>query len=181
MEKSLLITTSPTTNGNGDTLITTAINTASEYETDIERINLREHTINACKACGGCMEKGECIQQDDFNSILSSIKKADKIIVTVPIYMNLPCAQATTLLNRFFTVFSPKYEKSENPKNVTILITMGNSDPEEMKKIIENSLVFFQIENLRIETFNQLSDGPDVCKNTPEYIEKVKKIIETLY
>lgn len=178
MKKILFIATSPTVNGNGDTLIETAINAAKfKAEIEITRIDTRDMNINSCKACNACMKTGKCTQKDDFDEVLSAAQNSDSIVVTVPIYFNLPCAQSVSLLNRFFSLFSPEYKGSGKSKKLAVMLTFGGSDPEKMKLLITDAISFFnQAEEHRIETFPQLSAGPDVCKNTPTYLEKASEI-----
>lgn len=120
MSKILFITTSPVANGNGDTLIETAIEAAKNTGAETVRMDVRDMNIGSCKACNDCMERGSCVQQDDFDKVLSAVRECDSIIVTIPIYFNLPCSQAVTLLNRFFCLFSPKYKGSGKEKNLQL-------------------------------------------------------------
>lgn len=179
MKKILFITTSPTVNGNGDTLIETAINAARSVrpETEIKKIDTRGMSIGGCKACNECMKTGSCVQKDDFEEILSAVRDSDSIVVTVPIYFNLPCAQSVALLDRFFTLFSPEYKGSGKNKKLAILLTFGGSDPEKIKTITTDAISFFnQVKECRVELFPKLSAGPDVCRNTPAYLEKAAEI-----
>lgn len=177
MSNILFITTSPTVNGNGDTLTETALNAAKSAGANVTRIDSRNMNINGCKACNTCMKTGSCVQRDDFYEVLSAVKDSDSIVVSVPIYFNLPCAQAITLLNRFFTLFSPEYVGSGKDKKLAIMLTFGGSDPEKMKNLVMDAIGFFnQAKEFRVELFPQLSSGPDVCKNTPTYLEKAADI-----
>lgn len=178
MKKILFITTSPTVNGNGDTLIETAISAAkSETKAEIIRIDTRNMNINSCKACNACMKTGVCVQEDDFDEVLSAAKNSDSIIVSVPIYFNLPCAQSIALLDRFFSLFSPEYKGTGKSKKLAVMLTFGGSDPEKIKTLTADAISFFsQVKECRIEMFPQLSAGPDVCRNTPSYLEKAAEI-----
>lgn len=177
MSKVLFITTSPTLNGNGDTLIETAVNAAKSVGAETTKIDIRNMSINGCKACNACMKTGSCVQKDDFGKILSAIQECDSLVVTVPIYFNLPCAQSVTLLNRLFNLFSPEYKSSGKGKKLAVMLTFGGSDPDKMTELTANAVGFFrQIKESRIETFPKLSDGPDVCRNTPAYLERAIEI-----
>lgn len=55
MKKLLFLTTSPVIDGNGDALIDTAMNAAQGQGIITERINVREKTVNPCKACYQCV------------------------------------------------------------------------------------------------------------------------------
>ena len=68
MRKILFLTTSPTAGGNGDALISTAMEAAEKAGAQTELVNIREKKINFCKACYGCRETGVCVQKDDFQA-----------------------------------------------------------------------------------------------------------------
>ena len=120
MNKVLFITTSPKANGNGDTLIDMSINAAKSIGAEIARIDTRKLSIHPCKACNACMKIGTCVQNDDFSELFSKIRESDGIVISLPIYMNLPCAQSVLLLNRLFQVFSPEYKASGKIKNLPL-------------------------------------------------------------
>ena len=84
--------------------------------------------------------------QDDFSGIFEEARGADSIAVITPIYFNMPCAQAVTLLNRFFCIFQPDYEKSGIPKKLAVLATCGHGDPEKIKSVITEAIGFFAME-----------------------------------
>lgn len=182
MNKVLFITTSPKTNGNGGTLVDTAIAAAKSVGAETIRIDTRDLNINPCNAC---MKTGTCIQKDDFATVLSSIKDSDSIVVSVPIYMNLPCAQSITLLNRLFNVFSPEYKSSGKRKKLAVMLTFGSSDPEAMKSLTANAVSFFApvgegalgsgfLTKYRIETFPQVEA---TLKEDPSaYLERATEI-----
>lgn len=179
MNKILFLTTSYRIGGNGDTLIEKAMEAAQAAGANISRIDIRNKSINPCKACDYCMTTDQCVHKDDFADILAAVKESDSIIISAPIYLNLPSGLAVMLLDRFFATFSPTYQGSGKDKKLGILLTFGNSDPDKMKELVNDAVGFFkQIKELRIDTFPKTSAGKDVCRNTPEYLEKAKEIGE---
>lgn len=143
MGKVLFITTSPRAKGNGDTLVDAALNAAKSAGAETVRVDTRNPSVKPCKACNACMVTGSCVQKDDFGALLDAMKGSDSIVITVPIYMNLPSAQSVTLLNRLFQLFSPAYERSGKGKKLAVMLTFGGSDPEKMKELVENAVSFF--------------------------------------
>lgn len=133
MNKILFITTSPRANGNGDILVDTALNAAKSVGARTTRIDTRKLNINPCKACNACMRTGTCVQKDDFAELFDAMKNSDSIVISTLIYMNLPCAQTITILNRLFNVFSPEYKGSDKSKKLAIMLTFGSSDPKKWK------------------------------------------------
>ena len=171
MKNILFITTSPTVGGNGDVVIQEAMESAEANGASVTLVNIRDKEISACKACNSCMANASCVQEDDMQGILKQMKESDGIVISVPIYFNLPNAQAVTLLNRLFVACTPTYISQKN-KKLGIMITCGGSDPEKMKEICENAVVFFpQITEKQIVVFNKCSSEEAHCKKTPEFLE----------
>lgn len=171
MKNVLFITTSPTVGGNGDVVIKEAIDSAKKSGATVTRIDLRDKKISGCNACNGCIATASCVQKDDMTDILQQIKESDSIIITVPIYFNLPNSQAVTFLNRLFVTCTPAYKPSKN-KKLGIMITCGGSEPSKMKELCENAVMFFQqVTEKQIVVFNKCSSEDDHCKNTPEFIK----------
>lgn len=185
MNKILFITTSPRANGNGDTLVDTALNAAKSVGAETARIDTRKLNINPCKACNACMKTGTCIQKDDFAEVFAAMKDSDSIVISAPIYMNLPCSQSITLLNRLFNVFSPEYKGSGKSKKLAVMLTFGGSDPEKMKELVANTVGFFApvgdgalgssfLTEYRIETFPQVE--ATLKDNSSAYLEKATEV-----
>lgn len=57
MKKLLLLTTSPTVGGNGDALMQAAAETAKECGAEIQRIDVRDLTIQPCKSAAALREQ----------------------------------------------------------------------------------------------------------------------------
>lgn len=70
MKNILFLTTTPTMGGNGDALISAAMETANEQGANVHLIHIREKQIGFCQACYGCAKTGVCVQKDDFMDIL---------------------------------------------------------------------------------------------------------------
>ncbi|MBD3352609.1 MAG: flavodoxin family protein [Candidatus Lokiarchaeota archaeon] len=61
-----------------------------EHGEDIEYtiIDLAKKKLNPCRACYGCRDKNECIQNDDVNEIFKELHSADGIILGSPTYFS---------------------------------------------------------------------------------------------
>lgn len=176
MKKVFFITASPVVGGNGDVVIREAMESAGKSGATVTRVDLRDKKIGGCLACSACMATASCAQKDDMAEILQQMAESDSIIVTVPIYFNLPDSRAVTFLNRLFVTCSPAYKPGKN-KKLGIMITCGNSDPEKMKELCENAVMFFQqVTEKQIVVFNQCSSEDNHCRNTPEFIKIAQQI-----
>jgi multimeric flavodoxin WrbA len=65
-------------------------------------IDLAEKEVNACKACGQCMKKLFCSQNDDFNELIPILSDPDVggLIVATPVYMGGTSAQCKAFMDR---------------------------------------------------------------------------------
>ncbi|MCF8119780.1 MAG: flavodoxin family protein [Deltaproteobacteria bacterium] len=65
-------------------------------------IDLSEKEINGCKACGACMKKLKCSQDDDFNALVPILSDPEVggIIVATPVYMGSMSSQCKAFLDR---------------------------------------------------------------------------------
>ena len=81
-------------NGITTTMLKYAAEEAKKAGNEIEYINLHDCNINYCKGCRKCFETSECIfKDDDMARIADSIKKADVIMLSAPVYWaNVPAA-----------------------------------------------------------------------------------------
>ena len=76
MKKVLIIAGSPRKGGNSDMLAQQFAKGAAESGNEVEIIYLREKKINYCQGCLVCLQKGECFQKDDANSLLTKMMGA---------------------------------------------------------------------------------------------------------
>ncbi len=77
-------------NGVIDSAITEILQEAEKQGAKTEKIYLPDHNIKFCTNCRICMQqpgeqKGECILEDDMNSILLQIEAADAIVIGSPV------------------------------------------------------------------------------------------------
>ena len=179
MKKILLLTSSPTVGGNGDTLISTAAAEAEKCGAEIRVINIREKHINFCKACYGCAKTGVCVQNDDFMGILHLVHEADAIIAEAPIYYNCMAAQMITAINRLCCTFACKTYQVGPKKRVGILLTCTGSEPDEMKRHVKNILtlpsVSRAISEYRTEVFVKCSSH-STCRGREDYLEWARDV-----
>ena len=179
MSKVLFITATPTRGGNGDALISAALEMATKQGAEIHRVDIRDQDINFCQACYKCSQTGICVQKDDFKDILALIHESDAIIAEAPIYYNCMSAQMITLVNRLCCTFACKNYVLGPKKKVGVMLTCTGSDPEEMKRHVRNitSLpsVARAIRGEMIEVFTNCNSD-DTCKNSEEYLKKAREI-----
>ncbi len=54
---------------------------------ELKLIRLHSKQILPCRACYACLEKGKCVLEDDYTSILDHLAAADGVIIATPCYL----------------------------------------------------------------------------------------------
>ncbi len=69
-------------------------------------IQLAEHEVRPCLACGHCKTKPGCIQDDGFNDLIPMLsdKSVAGIIIGTPVYLGTMTAQCKAFLDRSVTL-----------------------------------------------------------------------------
>ena len=88
MTKILVINGSSRKNGNTAKLSNALITRSIQRGNQVEKYNIYDLNIGPCTACGKCYKKKTvpCIIDDDFNKIVESIKEAEVIVFSTPVY-----------------------------------------------------------------------------------------------
>lgn len=90
----------------------------------IDRLNLGEAWLHACRGCRICFDDGEahCPCRDDQQNIYARMQAADLLIVATPVYVNDVSGHIKTWLDRFaFVCHRPAFAG----KYVYLLATVG--------------------------------------------------------
>lgn len=179
MKKILFLTTSPTAGGNGDTLMCAAEEAAKECGAELQRIDVRDLTINPCKGCYGCAKTGACIQKDDMAFVLSALHHCDSLIAEAPVYYNCMAAQALLVIDRLCCTFACKSYQVGPKKKIGVFLTCTGSDVEEMKHhvqlIVDLPSIQRSVQEERTEVFTGCG-SKDTCKNSTAYLDRAGKI-----
>ena len=135
---------SPRKNGNTSTLIKAVLEGAQAAGAETQEVNLHHINMKGCMACYSCndVKYGVCAQKDDLSPFLEGIKTADVIIFGCPIYMYRISGQMKLLIDRMYSLYSPKPEgggyNSEVPpgKKFVVIVSQGAPDPEQYGKSV---------------------------------------------
>ena len=179
MKKLLLLTASPTVGGNGDALMQAAAEAAKEHGAEIQRIDIRNLTIQPCRGCYGCAKTGVCVQTDDMASVLAALHECDGLIAEAPVYYNCMAAQALLVIDRLCCTFACKDYPLGPKKRVGVFLTCTGSDVEEMKHhvrlIVDLPSIRRSVEEARTEVFTGCGSR-NTCKNSAAYLDRARAI-----
>ena len=134
---------SPRKTGNTSTLIKALLEGAAAAGAETIEVNLHHINMKGCMACYSCNEVkfGVCAQKDDLSPFLETIKTADAVVFGCPIYMYRISGQMKLLIDRMYSLYSPKPEggyNSEVPpgKKFAVIVSQGAPDPEQYHRSI---------------------------------------------
>ncbi|MBD3227755.1 MAG: hypothetical protein GF329_06165 [Candidatus Lokiarchaeota archaeon] len=93
----------------------------NNFET--EMIFLKELDINPCEGCHSCVNKGNCIIEDDMQLIFEKLKKSSVILLSSPVYMG-----GTTSRLRIFMERTWHLRKGQLKNKIASYIVVGRRD-----------------------------------------------------
>ena len=91
---------SPRRGGNTDMLLDEALRGAKSSRAEVSSILCCDLNIGGCIECGGCDETGECVVDDDMQSVYPRLAEAEVIILASPIFFYGITSQAKALIDR---------------------------------------------------------------------------------
>jgi multimeric flavodoxin WrbA len=100
---------SPRKGGNTERLLEEALKGAEKEGADVEQLHIVRFHITPCTECLQCLEKGECIIQDDMQKIYPKLLESDIIILASPIFFYGVTAWAKALVDRTQALWARKY------------------------------------------------------------------------
>lgn len=109
----LIISTSLRKDGNSESLAHEFAKGAKEAGNNVEEISLVNKRIGYCIGCLACQKTGNCVINDDMNTIVDKMLTADVIAFATPVYFYEMCGQMKTLLDRTNPLFTKNYKFSD--------------------------------------------------------------------
>jgi multimeric flavodoxin WrbA len=129
----LVLSSSPRKGGNSDVLCDRFVSGAQEAGHNVEKIFLKDKTINYCTGCGTCFNGTKaCSQTDDMAEILDKMIAADVIVMATPVYFYTMCAQMKTLIDRTCARYM---EVSD--KDFYFIVTAAVNSSQALQRTIE--------------------------------------------
>ncbi len=77
---------SPRRGGNTETILDEVLRGAAEAGAQIVKAVLAEKEVNPCRACNACSRTHVCIQKDDMEPMIESMKASRVWVLATPVY-----------------------------------------------------------------------------------------------
>jgi multimeric flavodoxin WrbA len=124
---------SPRAGGNTETLIDEALRGAHDAGAETEKVRLPELSIKPCLGCFECLERGECIQKDDFAALREKMLASPLWFLGTPVYFFAPSGQMKTFIDRWISI--PR-DRTEG-KRVLAVVALEDSKVETARTMVE--------------------------------------------
>ena len=112
MASVLLLNGSPHPHGCTAEALGEMARTFEQEGVETELIQLGNHSIRGCVACGRCRELGRCVFDDLVNEVAPKLERADGLVLGSPVYYGSPNGTLLAFLDRLFQSTSfPKHMK----------------------------------------------------------------------
>lgn len=132
MKNMLILSSSPRRGGNSDTLSNEFLRGACDAGHTIEKIFLKDKTINYCTGCSTCSQHKPCPQKDDMPEILDKMLAADIIVMATPVYFYTMSAQMKTLIDRCCGLYTQM-----KGKEFYFIVAAAEDEQEKMERTID--------------------------------------------
>ena len=109
MSKIVILKGSPRKKGNSNKMADGFMENALSNGHDVEILDIVNMKIGGCRACNGCVDKKQCVFQDDFTSTVESLKTADGIVVATPVYWYTFPSQIKAFIDRWYSLYVSGY------------------------------------------------------------------------
>lgn len=86
----------------------------------VKTIQANDVSVSCCIACDSCGKEGDCVFDDDTNSVISDIIEADVLIFATPVYWWGMSAQLKLIVDKFYSRQTSLRKKA---KKIGIIIT----------------------------------------------------------
>lgn len=111
---------------------------AVEVGHQVEKVFLRDKTINSCQGCEVCSTcKKTCPQRDDAAEVIGKMLSADVIVMSTPVYFYAMSAQMKTLIDRCCGLYTEMKDKV-----FYFIATAAEDDERIMDRIVANFMGF---------------------------------------
>ena len=168
--------------GNSNYLVNEAIRQIQGKKSiRIDKIHLKDISMNFCNGCLICDETGSCVFNDDLSALISEIRNTDAFIMATPARWGLLSGEMKTFIDRL----NPLAMKEELKGKKTIIIAVGQSESNESRSI---ELAAKSIETFCSDAGIEVVDTIIVCgcyekddaKKQKDYIEKCSMAMQRL-
>jgi len=123
---------SPRKNGNSAAMAARFVETATSLGAQAETVVLNQLNYRGCQGCLSCKTNSDkCVLKDDLAEVLESLKRADLVVLALPVYCSDVPGQVKCFIDRTYSYMKPNYLTDGSPsrvplgKTLVLIVTQG--------------------------------------------------------
>lgn len=128
MKNIVVVSSSPRTDGNSETLAKNFMQGAIDAGNAVEYLSINDIDLKFCKGCFYCQSHDGCVIIDDMNGLYEKFEHADVLVFATPVYYYSVSGQLKTLLDRL----NPLYPRDNKFTEVYLLCASHDDNPAAM-------------------------------------------------
>jgi multimeric flavodoxin WrbA len=169
---------SPRHGGNSDHLLDRALDGARSADAVIEKIVLIDLHIEPCRECGRCDAGESCSIDDDMDSLLARMQKADGLVVAAPLFFGGVPGHTKTMIDRCQPLWNERSKwrlgGQSHQRRAAMVCTGGASGHADFTGARLTLRAFFKTLGLAVVDEVMVSglEGPDDVLSRPEALER---------
>ena len=180
---------SPRENSNSAAIAGRFAQTAEGLGAKVETVVLNDLTYRGCQGCMACKTKSDkCVLQDDLAGVLESLKRADIVVMAMPVYCSDIPGQVKCFVDRTYSYMPPGFmqgDPSRVPagKKLVFIITQGApveelfaDVPKKYQDFLKRSMAFGESHLIR-----GIGVGSGGAVGVPDqYLKKAEELARVL-
>ena len=169
---------SPRRGSNTEILVDKVLAGAEDAGAQTKKVILSSLDVKPCRACDACQKTGQCVQKDDFPSLLEEMQRCDVWVLGTPVYWWGPTAQFKAFLDRWYSVNRSIFKEK---KAIVVIPLGGGMDhyARHLTGMFEDIFEYLGIENSEtivvpsVNKRKEVLDHPDILKLAQETGKRV--------
>lgn len=129
--KIAVLIASPRANGNSAHIAKAMADECKKNGREVETFLLDKiEGLHGCRNCNACKTAGRCVTKDATLKVLDSIRDADGVVISTPLYFNEEAGPLKLVLDRFWGFITSDYGSNiaEPPKAAIAVSCMSGKD-----------------------------------------------------
>lgn len=129
-------------NGNSNYIMDTLLNAISGEDVEIQKYYLSGMNIKHCTGCFHCRAEGVCMHKDDMNGLLEAIMQADKVVLSIPVFMFQASSTVKQFMDRCYPLLegvNGHYTNRMSPKDTVLIYSQGAPVPQAFQSYMEQN------------------------------------------
>ncbi|MFP3928353.1 MAG: flavodoxin family protein [Desulfobacteraceae bacterium] len=172
---------SPRKGGNSDHLLDKALEGARSAGGEINTVYARLLKMSGCLECGGCDQTGECVVQDDMQSVYPLLDESEVIFLASPIFFYGLTSQVKAIVDRSQAMWSRRMLRKSHDQLKTYdsgrgyLIAVGATrGPNLFEAVKLEARYFFDALDMSFEggVYFRRMEKKDAVQNNPEALQE---------